>query len=82
MESWYTYDNHMLNSILEQRDGAHQVRIYIADDADEEIERLRKEKEWLLNEHSFMKYGSSYNGLPTNHRDNMIKDMQKALREE
>lgn len=48
---------------------------------DEEIERLRKEKEWLLKEWALEKYSYHRWNSTGKYREIILRDMQQALKE-
>ena len=61
----------------------YELRVYNADKVDKELERLKKEKEWLIHSLMFIyKNQMSPSGLEEKARKAIIADLQQALKEE
>ncbi len=78
MESQWTdgYHNHKINK--------DQYRVYEADEADKEIEQLKKEREWLISNWAdhWIRFGGHPNYFEKKEmRERIVRDMQQALKE-
>ncbi len=59
-----------------------EIQILEADRDHEEIERLKKEKEWLINKIGHIYSASETASITIRMKDELLEEMQQALKEE